>query len=136
MLTRCRTVELDPSSLLQAFRSHTLPKPDWTHEAHVVVCWATLQEMDADTALDGLRDGIRAYNTSVGTPNTDRDGYHETLTRYYVHAVAALADRPVDEVLADPSCSRAAPLEHWSRDALFSVAARRDWLPPDLTPLP
>ena len=58
MLTRSRTVELDPSSLLQAFRSHTLPKPDWTHEAHVVVCWATLQEMDADTDGDGLMEEV------------------------------------------------------------------------------
>ncbi|MFN8023168.1 MAG: hypothetical protein U0Q03_16700 [Acidimicrobiales bacterium] len=128
-------MELDPSSLLQSFRAHTLPKPAWTHEAHVIVCWATLQEMDADAALVALRDGIRAYNSSVGTPNNDSDGYHETLTRYYVHVVAALADRPIEEVLAHASCSRTAPLDHWSREALFSVAARRDWLPPDLTPL-
>ena len=104
-------MELDPTSLLQAFRSHTLPKPDWTHEPHVVVCWATLQETDADTALDRLRDGIRAYNTSVGTPNTDRDGYHETLTRLGVHVLAALADRPVDEALAHAPPSLNPPLQ-------------------------
>lgn len=27
-------------------------------------------------------------------------------------------------------------LEHWSRERLFSVEARRAWLPPDLKPLP
>src|SRR5690606_30156650 len=31
---------------------------------------------------------------------------------------------------------RAAPLSHWSRERLFSVAARRRWVPPDLAPLP
>jgi len=28
------------------------------------------------------------------------------------------------------------PLHHWRRDTLFSVAARRGWVAPDLEPLP
>eukprot|EP01040_Poterioochromonas_malhamensis_P025285 gene25284-biopygen9863 len=28
------------------------------------------------------------------------------------------------------------PLRHWRRDTLFSVAARRGWVAPDLEPLP
>lgn len=125
----------DAPALLDAFRRRTLPKPAWTHEAHVAVCWATLAEMDEGAALDRLRRDIRTYNESVGTANTDDGGYHETITRYFVHVVASRAGRPLDEVLADPACSRGAPLEHWSRDVLFSVAARRGWVEPDLIPL-
>lgn len=125
----------DADELVRAFHEHTLPKPEWTHEAHVTVCWVTLQEMDAPAALEHLREAIRSYNTSVGTPNTDTDGYHETITRYYVHAVAALARRPLRDVLAHPTCGRTAALDHWSREVLFSVDARRQWVEPDLRPL-
>ena len=62
--------------------------------------------------------------------------HHETVTAYYVGAVHALVDRSLDELVAHPACSRAAPLSHWSRERLFSVAARRRWVPPDLAPLP
>lgn len=129
-------VTTDPDELLRAFHDHTLPKPAWTHEAHVSVCWATLAQQNPADALDHLRTAIRSYNESVGTANTDTDGYHETITRYYVGAVAALRDRPLVEVLAHPTCSRTAALEHWSRDLLFSVAARHAWVEPDLHPLP
>jgi hypothetical protein len=82
------------------------------------------------------RDAIPRYNEATGTPNTDTDGYHDTITCYYVAAVGALAGESLDVVLSHPSCSRTAPLEHWSREHLFSVAARRGWVEPDLVPLP
>ena len=126
----------DPHDLTAAFEDRTLPKAEWTHEAHVVVCWATVARLGADRALDHLRIAIPLYNEATNTPNTDTDGYHDTITCYYVAAVGALAGRPLDEVLADPSCSRTAALAHWSRDRLFSVAARRGWVEPDLQPLP
>ena len=102
----------------------------------MTVCWATLREMSPHDTLEHLRGAIRAYTESVGTENTDTGGYHETITRYYVGAVAALAGRELADVLNDPSCSRTAALEHWSREALFTVEARRAWVAPDLRPLP
>lgn len=132
----CPPVTMDPDALLRAFHEHTLPKPAWTHEAHVTVCWATLASLDRADALDHLRTAIRSYNESVGTENTDTDGYHETITRYYVGAVAALHGRPLADVLEHPTCSRTAALEYWSRDLLFSVDARRHWIEPDLHHLP
>jgi hypothetical protein len=92
--------------------------------------------LDPAAALEHLRTAIRSYNESVGTANTDTDGYHETITRYYVGAVAAVRDLPLADVLAHPTCSRTAALDHWSRDLLFSVDARRHWIEPDLHPLP
>jgi hypothetical protein len=76
----------------------------------------------------------------VGTPNSDTEGYHETLTRLYLRAVAdqlaALGPRPLSAlraaVLASPLADRGWPLSRYSRECLFSVAARRGWVEPDL----
>ena len=126
----------DPDDLTSAFEARTLPKEEWTHEAHVVVCWSTVARLGADAALAHLQSAIPVYNEATNTPNSDTDGYHDTITRYYVAAVGALAGEPLDTVLAHPTCSRTAALQFWSREALFSVPARRGWVEPDLQPLP
>ena len=125
-----------PAELVEAFQDRTLPKVSWTHEAHLVVCWYALREMSVDESIARLRAAIRAYNEATGTPNTDTSGYHETLTRYYVEAIAQQAGQPLESIYSAEECRRNAPLAYWSRDALFSVAARRDWFEPDLRDLP
>jgi hypothetical protein len=99
----------------------------------------------AAQALERLRAGIRALNDAHGTINSDTGGYHETITRAYVLLIAAfLRARPAGEeidasvagLLASPLAARDALLRHYSRERLFSVAARRGWVEPDLEPLP
>lgn len=114
----------------------TLPKPEWTHEAHLAACWAALRELRVETALDVLRDTICVYNTATGVENTATSGYHETITRYYVGAVASLGDRPVREIVDAKRCARAAPFTFWTTERLFSEPARAAWIAPDLRPLP
>ena len=126
---------IEPSELVDRFHARTLPKPYWTHEAHVIVCWFVLQPRSVDEAIDHLRSAISSYNEETGVANTETSGYHETLTRYYVGAVSMYEDEPLEVALAAPECTRGAPLAHWSRDELFSVEARLGWRDPDLTPL-
>lgn len=126
---------LDPTTVLAGVLDRTLPKPEWTHEAHVAACWAAVRDHGHDDALALLRDGIRRYNEATGVENTPTSGYHETITRYYVHAVAAIVDQPFADVLAHHTTGREGPLRHWSREVLFSSEARADWVEPDLTPL-
>lgn len=126
----------DPDGLHRRFCERSLPKDHWTHEAHLAVCWVDLRHRSPAESLAFLRTAIRAYNEVVGTPNTDDSGYHETLTAYYVGAVAAADAASFDEVLARPELTRDAPFRHWTRAALFTPAARRAWCEPDLAPLP
>lgn len=119
-----------------SFCDRTLAKSDWTHEAHLRVCWAALATRDPGATVEFLRDAIKSYNEATGVGNTPTSGYHETLTRYYVEAVASLDSDRIDHVIGSPRCSRHAPLRHWSRDALFSPAARARWIEPDASPLP
>jgi hypothetical protein len=130
--------------LAAAFIACTLPAAEWTHEAHLRVgLWHRLR-MPAEASLGMLRERIRRYNESLGNANTDTDGYHETITRFYVILIdryVATADvtHDLDELADDLVAQlgfRGLPLDHYSPDRLYSVEARRGWLAPDLAPLP
>ncbi len=127
------------------FLARTLPKVEWTHEAHLATTIYLLlkhPEIDLDTALPGL---IRAYNEGVGGVNDDTQGYHDTITRAYLHGVRLFlteADRgaPVHELVNDllhsPIGRRDWPLRFWSKERMLSVEARRGWVEPNLEAMP
>lgn len=129
---------LTPTEMFDAFVNGRLGKDEWTHEAHLITCWVALQDRSPSETLGFLREAIQTHNCGIGIRNTETSGYHETLTRYYVTAVAeAIGDDPtLEAVLDSPICARTAPLDHWSRDRLFSVEARLGWVEPDLTETP
>lgn len=121
----------------------TLPKSEWTHEAHLRVgLWHVMHHGPA-AALELLRGRISAYNVSVGTLNTDTSGYHETMTRFYVMIIdrflsgedrAADLDQLASRLIAALG-DRRLPLRYYSEQRLFSVVARRSWVEPDLRPI-
>jgi hypothetical protein len=129
--------------LVAQFLNRTLPKKDWTHEAHLRVgLWHVLQ-FGPDSALELLRRRIQRFNVASGTPNTDNGGYHETITRFYVWLIdrfvgSADRTRPIDQ-LADDLVQRHGdkelPLRYYSKARLMSLAARQGWIEPDLLPL-
>ena len=136
--------DVDTDRLVQEFIARTLPKTEWTHHAHLRVgLWHALRYPD-DVTLKLLRERIRAYNEATGVANTSSTGYHETITRFYVgvirHFVSSIdPSRPVNELAQEliARCgARDLPLRHYSRERLFSVLARREWVEPDLKPLP
>jgi hypothetical protein len=123
----------------------TLPKPEWTHAAHfAATLWLARHRPDR-LEVPNLAGIIRRYNEATATPNTDSGGYHETITIASRRAAVAFlggypADTPLhrvaDDLLASPFGRSDWLLAHWRRDLLFSVAARRAWVAPDLAPLP
>lgn len=117
------------------FVNGRLAKDEWTHEAHLIACWVTLQDRSPADAIDFLRDAITTHNCGVGTPNTATSGYHETLTRFYVHAVSQADASSPEDLFADPRCDRSAALRHWSRELLFSPECRAAWVEPDQEPI-
>jgi hypothetical protein len=128
----------------RGFLDLTLPKSAWTHAAHfAATVWLLSCRKDLDAARD-MPQLIRKYNESTGTPNSDIEGYHETITQASIRAARAfLADNPgsslahscnelMSSALGDPDWL----LAYWSRPRLFSVAARKTWVDPDIRPLP
>ena len=127
-----------PEAMFDAFVNGRLSLDEWTHEAHLITCWVALADRTPVEALGFLRNAIKTHNCGIAIRNTETSGYHETLTRYYVTAVAeAMAeDDSLDHVLAAELCDRGAALQFWSRDLLFSVDARLGWVEPDLAAPP
>ena len=129
----------DIAEFVRQFEECTLPKPRWTHQAHLVVGLWYLSRHSADEALPIVRQRIRAYNEAVGTENTDTGGYHETLTRFFLNSIAAHMARHPEKSLPDslalllrsPLARSSWPLQFYTRERLFSVQARREWLEPD-----
>ena len=123
----------------------TLPRAEWTHEAHLAATTYLLTRRP-DIAIDKELPGIiRRYNESGGGVNDDTQGYHETITRVFLHGVRlflAEADpgeplhELINELLLSPMGRRDWPLRFYSAERLFSVDARRRFVPPDVAALP
>jgi hypothetical protein len=132
------------ADLAAAFIDRTLPKAEWTHEAHLRVgTWHVLQH-GRDQAMVLLRERIPVYNVATGGENTESDGYHDTITWFYVAMIAQHLegvnpnrdpDRLADEVVAALG-DRDLPYRYFSKDHLMSVAARKGIVAPDVRPLP
>jgi hypothetical protein len=128
---------------LAAWEAGTLPDSQWTHAAHVAVAACYAFDLAPADALVRTRRGIIHFNNCVGTPNTDTRGYHETLTRLWSGIIG-------DFVRAGNFYSRlaaaSAAVERYGQDRnrhrlyySFAVAtdvnARKNWVPPDRSPL-
>ena len=118
-----------------------LPRPEWTHEAHLAATtWLLLcrPDIDADAELGGI---IRRYNESVGGVNSDTEGYHETITQSFLRGVRSFLARvdptltlveKVNALLEAPEGRRDWPCRFYSRERLFSTEARLKFVDPDL----
>jgi len=125
--------------------ARTLPRADWTHEAHLAATTYLLlrrPDVDIDKRIPAI---IRGYNESVGGVNSDSEGYHETITRVFLHGARlflAEADEAeplfelVNQLLLSPMGKRDWPQRFYTPKRLNSVEARREWVRPDLASLP
>ena len=139
------TSDAEIEHLGEHFLARTLPKAEWTHEAHLATTtWLLLRrsDIDVDQELPGL---IRRYNESVGGVNSDNEGYHETITRVFLVGVRLFLSEAgpkeplhelVNELLPSPMGRRDWPLRFYSRGRLLSVEARRNFIAPDIAALP
>jgi len=144
LLPRLFTTDAEIRRIGLGLLDHSLPRAEWTHEAHLAAChWIVTERPDiaAETDMRGI---ISAYNAALGGVNDDTQGYHETITQCFVHAVRAhlagagqgtLIER-VNALLTSPFGKRDWPLAFYSRELLFSAGARRAFVEPDLAPLP
>jgi len=133
------------AGLGEGLLERTVPRAEWTHEAHLAATLYLLlrrPDVDLDRQLPEI---IRGYNESVGGVNDDTQGYHETITRVFLHGVRMFleegdASEPlhqlVNQLLLSPMGKRDWPLRFYSRERLFSVEARRAFIAPDLAALP
>jgi hypothetical protein len=126
-------------ALVRSFEDGSLPRSDWTHQAHLTVALWSLRRFPRDEATRWIRERIKAYNARHGNGS----GYHETITLAWVAVVARfLAEHDhgqplpaLTAALREACGGRDHLLSYYSEDVLMSDQARRTWVPPDLQPI-
>lgn len=129
--------------LVARFEDGTLPHAEWTHRAHLTVSLWYATHHTAAEALERMRAGILRLNAAHGVVTTPTRGYHETITRFYMHTVSRHVAREGSAgdwaVRANRFMARYGrrdlPLAHYSEARLKSAEARFGWMEPDLMPL-
>lgn len=130
-------------AIVEAFKARTLPFADWSHQAHLATGLWHVATHGEEAAKGLLRDGIRAYNLSVGGVNTDMRGYHETVTMYFVWSAARFLERfpqtglaaRVNAYVEGPFGAKDGIFTFWTKERLLTPEARLAWRDPDIRPL-
>lgn len=127
---------------LATFEACQIPKAEWTHKAHVRMAWLYLKiHQDWTRALPIVRNGINRLNQSHGNIH----GYHETITAVYLQLVQERLNKTTTglswlEFKQEHSdlfdYSSPIFLRYYSHELIFSEQARRQFIAPDLAPLP
>jgi hypothetical protein len=130
---------LDDDEFVRQFENGTYPNACFRHADHVRLAWIYVRRYGAAAAEARTCDGIRRFACRLG----HEEKYHETLTRAWLRLVAVAhgATPAIDRFDAFAGAhawlfDAAALSAFYSAGRLHSPAARREWMPPDLRPLP
>ena len=124
--------------VVNAFESATLPHDKWRHAEHLTMAMHYALDNDFNEALNKMRSGILKLNDFHGVVTTPERGYHETLTVIWTRAVFDFVKADSDKelvVLANEiieKFDKEFPLKFYSRERLFSVEARYNFIESDL----
>lgn len=127
---------------VEAWKAGRLPKVEWTHAAHVAMAAYFAFDHVADATFAIMKAGILHHNTSVGTPNTEDNGYHETLTRFWAGEIGTFIRtgrftsrlEGVRAAVAAFGGDRDRFRQFYSSDVVRDRRARREWVAPDREP--
>jgi hypothetical protein len=130
---------MDDDTFLAAFEAGAIPNTAFRHHDHLRLAWLYVRRDGREMGGARVRAGLRRFATIHGVPHL----YHETLTSFWIrlvaHAVETFpAQQRFEELLG---CwagfdDRRAAYRHWRPETLDAAQARREWVEPDLRPLP
>ena len=123
-------------SLVTQFENKTLPKASWTHQAHLTTGLYYLYHHSFFESLCIMKARIMTYNESVGGVNSPTNGYHETLTVFWLKVLEQfLKDKRsmalyeiCNLLLESPQSSKELPFQYYDKERLMSVEARATWI--------
>lgn len=126
-------------SLIKRFEARKLPRNEWNHNAHLIIAIWYDRKNAAEQAINLVRENIIKHNESIGTPNSDEEGYHHTVTVFWLRIAKEFMKSKHFNSIADACNSFIAskfsdvnfPLEYYSKEVLFSLEARQGWVRPD-----
>ena len=130
--------ENEIEALVAAFESGTIARDEWRHAEHLVVALYYVAHHDFAAACAKMRGGIFNLLRAFGVDLDVEMPYHETLTMFWMRAVADFrytrAARPLHEICAEMIglFDKDYPLRFYSRERLFSDEARARLIEADL----
>lgn len=128
----------DDAQFLAAFETGQIANRDFHHRDHLRLAWIQIRRLGLERALESVTTAIRQFATHHG----HADRYHDTMTRFWLRAVATGIDHHPDLsfeglLAAEPHLlDQNLPYVHWSREQMASDQARRQWVEPDLRQMP
>ena len=127
---------MQPDQIAAGLLDASLPQPEWTHRGHITAAHVLISAHGPEETLALCREHIPLLNNAHGVENSDTGGYHDTLTVFFVAAVADAIGRglTIDETAAE--LDRDAALRWWSEPVLMSVEARHGFVTPDIAAPP
>lgn len=134
-------IAMDDTTLLARFEAAAIPRPEWTHRAHLRMAFLYLRAHPFGEALARIRTGIQKLNAANGV----HDGYHETVTVAFTTIIAERLSRADAASLATSDAfveahtdlfTKDLLLRHYSRERINSNVARLMFVVPDILPLP
>ncbi len=128
------------NDLIRRFEAANIARKDWHHAEHLVVALYYVNTFRPDTALVKMRDGIFRLLRSFAVDLSKEMPYHETLTVFWICIVEVFNNSTNGLTLWEKAnglvgkYDRDHPLKFYSRELLFSDAARQTFVPGDLDP--
>ena len=127
---------------IERWKGGKLPKIEWTHGAHVGTAAYYAFELEAEALFARMKSGITYHNECVGTANTEDNGYHETLTRFWASTIGEFVRRgdfstrfeAVKQATRVFGEDRDRHRLYYGFDVVRDRRARREWIPPDRNP--
>ncbi len=133
----------DIASLVGRFENGLLAPQDWCHCTRLTVTYWYLLHLDEAVAAERMITGLRRYTRRHALKIAVRDGYHETLTLFWLAIARTFRSQHGDEddltqlnrFVSHYGQREMAFLEFYSRERISSWTARYRWVEPDLKPL-
>jgi hypothetical protein len=117
------------------------PAADFDHRAHIRLAYVYLAENSTDESVHLMRDALTALLRRAGVDPSQK--YHETLTEAWILAVNHFMKNTDDSQSADDFIEKNTVMldskimmTHYSAEVLFSDAARKAFVEPNLDPIP
>jgi hypothetical protein len=132
------TVTPDDDAFVAAFHSGRIANQNFHHRDHLRLAWVQIRRLGLERASEVVTTGIRHFATQHGSAHR----YHDTMTRFWLRVVGiGISRHPelrFDELLAaEPHLlDKGLPFRHWSRATMASDSAKRQWVEPDVRPMP
>jgi hypothetical protein len=133
----------EDEKFLADFEGCRFTEEQWHHREHIKVAYLYLVQYDFESAMNRMREKLKALNFVLKVPDLPTRGYHETITHAWMRLVQLTlseygpndgAGKFYDQ---NPQLSQNKALRFfYSRELIMSPRAKAEFVEPDLAPLP